>query len=228
MLMGPVMLARRKLRRKKSPRRRRRNRQGAQNPQAVPRKGIKAHGHWTIDVRNPDGTLASHHEFENALDGLGGRAALAFQLSGTGTAGTWASAVNNRVGGGPCDKRRFCIPLCYHHRGTAAPFLFPNLVVTVVGLGFPLRCNRQAPQLLPQRNTFTIDVNLDGHHDVHHFPFGCVRRSAGRDGSGDRARTRDILAGPAVPRLHSMGTSAYDWFSFGLADKEWRELSIFW
>jgi hypothetical protein len=28
---------------------------------------IKVHGHWTIDLRNPDGTLASHNEFENAL-----------------------------------------------------------------------------------------------------------------------------------------------------------------
>jgi len=25
------------------------------------------HGHWTIDVREPDGTLVSHNEFENAL-----------------------------------------------------------------------------------------------------------------------------------------------------------------
>lgn len=28
---------------------------------------IKVHGHWAIDVRNPDGTLAAHHEFENSL-----------------------------------------------------------------------------------------------------------------------------------------------------------------
>jgi len=33
--------------------------------------GIKVHGHWTIDVKNPDGTLVSHHEFENALSGSG-------------------------------------------------------------------------------------------------------------------------------------------------------------
>jgi hypothetical protein len=29
--------------------------------------GIKVHGHWTIDVRNPDGTLASHNEIDNDL-----------------------------------------------------------------------------------------------------------------------------------------------------------------
>ena len=30
-------------------------------------EGIKVHGHWTIEVRNPDGSLASHREFENSL-----------------------------------------------------------------------------------------------------------------------------------------------------------------
>jgi hypothetical protein len=30
-------------------------------------EGIKVHGHWTIDVKNPDGTLAQHREFENSF-----------------------------------------------------------------------------------------------------------------------------------------------------------------
>jgi hypothetical protein len=30
-------------------------------------EGINVHGHWTIEVRNPDGKVASHTEFENAL-----------------------------------------------------------------------------------------------------------------------------------------------------------------
>lgn len=30
-------------------------------------EGIKVHGHWTIEVRNPDGKLVSHTEFENGL-----------------------------------------------------------------------------------------------------------------------------------------------------------------
>jgi hypothetical protein len=30
-------------------------------------EGIGIHGHWTIEVRNPDGTLARHVEFENGL-----------------------------------------------------------------------------------------------------------------------------------------------------------------
>ena len=35
------------------------------------REGIKVHGAWTIDVRNPDGTLASHTEFRNSLTSSG-------------------------------------------------------------------------------------------------------------------------------------------------------------
>src|SRR5438093_2542761 len=33
----------------------------------VPTQGIKVHGHWLIEVRNADGTLAVRREFKNAL-----------------------------------------------------------------------------------------------------------------------------------------------------------------
>ena len=52
-------------------------------------EGIKVHGHWTIDVKNPDGTIASHHEFENALQ-FAGQFALSGLLSGQISAGGWA------------------------------------------------------------------------------------------------------------------------------------------
>ena len=32
-----------------------------------PVEGIEVHGHWVIEVRNPDGSLAERREFENAL-----------------------------------------------------------------------------------------------------------------------------------------------------------------
>ena len=47
-----------------------------------PQEGIKVHGHWAIEVRNPDGTLASHTEFENALM-PGGAGILAMLLGRT-------------------------------------------------------------------------------------------------------------------------------------------------
>jgi hypothetical protein len=40
------------------------------------------HGHWVIDVRNPDGTLADHRDFENTASGYG-QELLAVLLSAT-------------------------------------------------------------------------------------------------------------------------------------------------
>ena len=53
-----------------------------------PKEGIKVHGHWTIDVRNPDGKLVTHREFENALINSGA-VFLARVLGRQATTGTW-------------------------------------------------------------------------------------------------------------------------------------------
>jgi hypothetical protein len=56
-----------------------------------PQEGIKVHGHWTIEVRNPDGSVQKHVEFENSIvatnlaDMPGGPAFLYALLSGTGS-----------------------------------------------------------------------------------------------------------------------------------------------
>jgi hypothetical protein len=39
----------------------------APNPSGRSQDGIKVRGHWTIDVKNADGSLVSRHEFDNAL-----------------------------------------------------------------------------------------------------------------------------------------------------------------
>ena len=52
------------------------------------KEGIKVHGHWTIDVRNPDGKLVSHTEFENALQ-TSGASLLALLLTRSNTPGLW-------------------------------------------------------------------------------------------------------------------------------------------
>jgi len=62
--------------------------------------GIQVHGHWTIDVLDADGTLASHTEFENALDDRGKPLlqSLLSGISGNVTAqkmGTWAIQVSS-------------------------------------------------------------------------------------------------------------------------------------
>jgi|SRR5688572_9286089 len=63
---------------------------GAAEPgHGAPADGIKVHGHWTIEVRNPDGSLVSHHEFENALMPAGARNLARF-LGRVNSPGLWS------------------------------------------------------------------------------------------------------------------------------------------
>ena len=78
-------------------------------------EGIKVHGHWTIDVKNPNGTVVTHREFENSLAGPGGSLGantLAGLLSGNYVVGPWAitlfgspgpcSSATSSIGAGTC------------------------------------------------------------------------------------------------------------------------------
>jgi hypothetical protein len=53
------------------------------------KEGIKVHGHWTIEVRNPDGTLAKRQEFENSLISDGAKQLLRV-LARQQTVGEWS------------------------------------------------------------------------------------------------------------------------------------------
>ena len=59
-------------------------------PDSADGEGIEVHGHWTIEVRNPDGSLDERHEFENALTPEGNDYLVGL-LAGTDTfTGGWA------------------------------------------------------------------------------------------------------------------------------------------
>lgn len=62
-------------------------------------EGIQVHGHWTIDVVNPDGTLDSHTEFENDFFGA---IPLGRLLAGDATIGNWEVDLANTNGPSPC------------------------------------------------------------------------------------------------------------------------------
>lgn len=57
--------------------------------------GITVHGHWIIEVRDPNGALAKRREFENALlqGTANGDAALAGFLAGSQSVGRWAIVI---------------------------------------------------------------------------------------------------------------------------------------
>jgi hypothetical protein len=81
-----------------------------------PSDGIKVHGYWTIEVRNPDGKVAKHLEFENQLCTAfvdpgtgafvpGGDTTLAFLFTGQAAPGAWSIVLGNpEAGSAPnCD-----------------------------------------------------------------------------------------------------------------------------
>jgi hypothetical protein len=78
-------------------------------------EGIKVHGHWTIEVKNPDGTRASRVEFENSLC-CAGATALSGLLLGDVVPGGFSVYLSNGVGvgnQGPCSPNAggstFCV-----------------------------------------------------------------------------------------------------------------------
>jgi hypothetical protein len=65
----------------------------------APAEAITVHGHWTIDVRNPDGSLVTHNEFENEL---ANPRVLAMILTRSFTIGSWEVYVMPNNSGTPC------------------------------------------------------------------------------------------------------------------------------
>jgi len=58
-----------------------------------PHEGITVHGHWVIEVRNPDGTVTARREFENAIQPLG-ESYLASLLAGNTSPGGLSIMLN--------------------------------------------------------------------------------------------------------------------------------------
>ena len=109
-------------------------------------EGIKVHGHWTIEVRNPNGSIATHREFENSLAGAGAFPLTSF-LSRTNSVGLWqiqlASQVGNTVGG-PCSGGGTCT---LYESGSGVPAdgnNFNTLLVSATGNGSTFTLNGTA------------------------------------------------------------------------------------
>ena len=103
----------------------------AQAESSGPREGIKVHGHWTIDVRNPDGKLVTHREFENALTQPGANV-LAAILSRNASPGEWWIRIDGNPP--PCYNQGQGRPFeCYSVESSISPqdfYRFSNLKIT--------------------------------------------------------------------------------------------------
>lgn len=83
-------------------------------------EGINVHGHWTIEVRNVDGTLATHREVENSLQTPN---PLSLLLQRNATIGRWSVLVGPVAANASQDP---CAP------PTVISAQFPNLTMCVI------------------------------------------------------------------------------------------------
>ncbi len=112
----------------------------AQNPSAKKsspkgqHEGITVHGHWTIEVRDPDGKVVTHREFENSLapSPIGGANLLAGLLGRLATTGLWTVVLST----GFPTSITFAEPTVQcNPPSTATNTCSNNLTVTVPDLG---------------------------------------------------------------------------------------------
>jgi len=123
----------------------------AQTPEPHAPGDVVVHGHWAIDVRQPDGALVSHTEFENGLTfsffGTTGDSALAAILGRRFTIGEWRIELWGLSNLGPCARDENNAAPCYIEEpsslnpggiligGNPNAYIFKNLQVNVPVMG---------------------------------------------------------------------------------------------
>jgi hypothetical protein len=115
---------------------------GRKEPSRGPAEGIKIHGHWSIVIRNLDGSVASRNEFENALTtGNGsGNAALSQFLARQYAVGTWQISFGSAGNSSQdvCRTGPGAPVICFLVEPTSSssgPYIFPDLTVQVANSG---------------------------------------------------------------------------------------------
>lgn len=100
-------------------------------------EGITVHGHWKIEVRDPDGTVAEIREFENALMS-GGALSLARVLGRVAIVNNWRVVLRDSGADSPClDGGQPSLCVIWEASGTDSEFQFYNLTSTVPPIGDP-------------------------------------------------------------------------------------------
>ena len=105
-------------------------------------EGIQVHGHWTIEVRNPDGRLVSRREFENALT-TNGSFFLASVMGRQFSVGEWSVTLGsgNVNVDSPCTSSLNPISPCVlyeatgHYPGADNTSAFKTLTVSMLDQG---------------------------------------------------------------------------------------------
>jgi hypothetical protein len=76
------------------------------------KRSVVVHGHWTIEVLDPDGALVSRREFDNALL-TNGSPILASILARRYRVGQWSVNLSGPPGEGPCEPGPSGLSTCF-------------------------------------------------------------------------------------------------------------------
>jgi len=145
----------------------------AKPPSKGSQEGIKVHGHWTLEVKNPDGSLARRVEFENNLTtatnfagGTFGAQALVALLSGNASLAPGSNSFN----GTP-----WLIELLSYSFGDASPCEQPDLVyLTGIfgeedGIAY-VSCDITSTTVAPPANTTIASLNNTYDFEISSLP----------------------------------------------------------
>jgi hypothetical protein len=144
-------------------------------------EGIKVHGHWTIEVRDPDGSLVERREFDNALASTGGNMMLTSILGRDKTVGNWQVWTRSQIASEVCEE----------------PAGTPDIQCHIVEAG--------DPSAVGQNKFFeTLVVSLPAGPPYSLNLSGSL--TAQRDGSIERVNTVLYFCGSAVASDACVGT----------------------
>jgi hypothetical protein len=149
-------------------------------------EGIKVHGHWKIDVRNADGTLARSYEFENSLVSPNAAdVALSQILSGQATIAGWAIELGSSTPTALCVTQYLSttINTCalvpkttpvdlINTSECASDLCYAGLTATII----PYNSTTQAPAAFQLQESFTVP-NGGPITNVATVMFGCGANS---------------------------------------------------
>ncbi len=100
-----------------------------------PSEGVVVHGYWTIEVFNPDGSLAEHHEFENTFHAEG-KQLLSLIFNRQLTLGRWSIKFSGSPTY-PCQNEgsNDVCSICESNLPVSKGSIFKNLTVAGTGVG---------------------------------------------------------------------------------------------
>ena len=164
-----------------------------------PSEGIQLHGHWTIEVRDPDGSLVRRREFDNDLS-QSGTLLLAQILGRDKTVGVWE--INMFFGGSGCGASivaNSCTITELNSILTASDDVHKNLQVTPpVNTGDPLVLSGDA--------TATADINISRvTTEIEVCAGNIAPTTCASTGAGNRPRFTATNIGPSIPVLNGQG-----------------------